>query len=93
MNEYIQDVTRRRLALQSLANAQRAQIRASIAVWEKPARTARAVNSFVRNPLVLAGFGLVMAKMPWRRLMKVSRFAYKGWRIMKMVQLFRRFAL
>ena len=91
MTEYIQEVTARRRALQSVAAGQRSQLGAAIAVWQKPARTVSAINNFVRNPLVLAGFGLIMAKMPWKRLFKVSRFAYKGWKIVKILQLVRRF--
>jgi hypothetical protein len=93
MNEVLRDITERKAQLVNLAASQRTNLGAIGRVWEQPFRVASQVNSFMRNPLVLAGLGLVMAKMPWRRLFKVSRFAYKGWKIMKIVQMFRRFTV
>lgn len=93
MSENLRLITERKARLVGDAASQRVNLAAICQAWGRPVRVASQVNAFVRNPLVLAGLGLIMAKMPWRRLLKVSRFAYKGWKVMKIVQMFRRFAL
>ncbi len=60
--------------------------------YQYQARTvmARKVTSFFKNPIVLAGLGLFALKMPWRRAYKMGGWA---WRIWRLVQTVRRFAL
>jgi hypothetical protein len=60
--------------------------------YQYQARTyfARKVASFFKNPLVLAGLGLFALKMPWRRAYKLGGW---GWRIWRLLQTVRRFAL
>jgi hypothetical protein len=91
MTSYIREVEERKTRLRGVAAVQRVQLKQITTAWRRPAQVVSSVNSFVRNPFVLAGFGLLMAKMPWKRAIKVSRFAYKGWKILKVLQLFRRF--
>ena len=60
--------------------------------YEYQARTllARKVTNFFKNPLVLAGLGLLALKMPWRRAYKMGGWAWRAWRLLRMI---RRFAI
>lgn len=60
--------------------------------YQYQARTivARKVTSFLKNPIVLAGLGLFALKMPWRRAYKLGGWAWRIWRLLQTV---RRFAL
>jgi len=60
--------------------------------YEYQARTlmARKVSNFFKNPLVLAGLGLLALKMPWRRTYKLGGWAWRAWRLLRTI---RRFAL
>jgi len=60
--------------------------------YQYQARTlmARKITSFFKNPIVLAGLGLFALKMPWRRACKMGGWAWRIWRLLQTV---RRFAL
>jgi hypothetical protein len=55
--------------------------------WQARTTVARQVTGILKNPFVLAGIGLLLLKMPWRRAYKMSGW---GWRVWKLVRLFRR---
>ena len=55
--------------------------------WQARTTVARQVTGILKNPFVLAGIGLLLLKMPWRRAYKMSGW---GWKVWKLVRLFRR---
>jgi hypothetical protein len=55
--------------------------------WQARTVLARKVTGILRNPFVLAGLGLLALKMPWRKTYKMSGWA---WRVWKLVRVFRR---
>ena len=55
--------------------------------WQARTALARQVTSILKNPLVLAALGLLAFKMPWRRAYKMSGWAWRTW---KFVRIFRR---
>ena len=54
--------------------------------WQARTQVARQVTGILKNPLVLAGMGLVLLKMPWRRTFRFGGWALKGWRLLRMVR-------
>jgi hypothetical protein len=58
--------------------------------WQARTSLARQVTDILKNPLVLAGLGLFLLKMPWRRAYKMSGW---GWRMWKLVRTIRRLVL
>jgi hypothetical protein len=58
--------------------------------YEYQARTlmARKVTSFFKNPLVLAGLGLLALKMPWRRAYKLGGWGWRAWRLLRTIRRF-----
>jgi len=58
--------------------------------YEYQARTVltRQITKLLRNPLVLAGIGLVALKMPWSRVYRLGGWAWRGWRLLRFVRRF-----
>ena len=48
--------------------------------WQARTAMARQVGSILRNPFVLAGIGLLLLKMPWRKTYKMSGWAWRVWK-------------
>jgi len=55
--------------------------------WQARTQVTRQITGFFRNPLVLAGLGLLALKMPWRRAYRWSGWLWRGW---KTLRIFRR---
>jgi hypothetical protein len=91
MTDRFEQLAARKAALLALTEAQRLELAVLYTSFERPARVVTQVNSFLRNPFVLAGLGLCAAKLPWRRLFKVSGWAWKGWKWVKLFKTVRRF--
>jgi hypothetical protein len=91
MTDRFDQLAKRKAALLDLTDAQRLELAVLYTSFERPARTVTRVGNFVRNPFVLAGMGLFAAKLPWRRVFKVSGWAWKGWKWFKLFKTVRRF--
>jgi hypothetical protein len=92
MNVILEQITERKRTLLDQAEAQRLELAVLYTSLERPARVATQVNTFFRNPFVLAGAGICALKMPWRRLFRVSGWAWKGWKWFRVIKTLRRFA-
>ena len=47
---------------------------------------ARQVAGILKNPVVIAGMGLVMLKLPWRRAFRMSGLAWRTWRFLMLLR-------
>lgn len=91
MSDTFAQINRRKHLLLDRTEAQRIELATFYATIERPARMAGQVNTFLRNPFVIAGMGVCALKFPWRRLFKVSGWAWKGWKWFRLLKTFRRF--
>jgi hypothetical protein len=83
----IEEITARKQELVRRSDDERNEITRVYYQWQARTAVARHVGSILRNPLVLAGIGLLLLKMPWRKTYKMGGWA---WRLWKMVRVFRR---
>lgn len=54
--------------------------------WQARSLVARRTLGIFRNPLVLAGLGLLVLKLPWRRAYRLGGWGWKAWRLLRLVQ-------
>lgn len=90
----IESLVQRRLELVARAQAQRAELARSYRQIEAPVRLAQAglgfANSLRRSPLFVAGAAALLLRTPWRRMARVPRLLWRGWRILQFVRGFAR---
>lgn len=85
MNVFDQLAARKR-QLRARSDAQRMNIALVYYQWQARSNVARRTFGIFRHPLVLAGLGLFALKMPWRKAFRMSGWAFKGWRLLRLVQ-------
>jgi hypothetical protein len=83
----LEEIAERKRALIEKGDVQRTDLMRVYYGWQARTMAARQVANTLKNPFVLAGIGLVLLKMPWRRAYSMSGWAWKGWRL---IRLFRR---
>lgn len=86
----LEEITERKRQLLARADAERNALIRTCCEYRARTLVASKVSGFIKNPIVLAGLGLLALKMPWRRTLKMSGWIWRGWRLLKTVQ---RFAL
>jgi hypothetical protein len=82
----LEEIAARKQALLDQADAERHRISRVYYQWQARTSVARQVSGVLRNPLVLAGIGLVLLKMPWRRTYRFGGWAWKGWRLIRTIR-------
>ncbi|HVK58147.1 MAG TPA: hypothetical protein VM735_05140 [Candidatus Kapabacteria bacterium] len=82
----IEDITARKQALLARAETERNKIARTYYQWQARTHATRQVTRILKNPLVLAGIGLLALKMPWKRTYKFGGWAWKAWRLVRMVR-------
>jgi hypothetical protein len=85
MNQ-LEELAARKEQLISRSDAERASIALTAYQWQARRQVARQVTGILKNPFVLAGLGLLLLKMPWRRTFRLSNWAWRGWRVLRTVQ-------
>lgn len=88
MMNSLEEIAARKQQLLERSNEQRNEIARTYYQWQARTHVARQVTGFFKNPLVLAGLGLLALKMPWRRAYKMGGVAWKGWKFLRMVRRF-----
>lgn len=83
----LEEIAARKDALIRRSDDERNEITRVYYQWQARTTVARQVTGFLKNPLVLAGLGLLALKMPWRRAYKMGGWA---WRMWKFTRIFRR---
>jgi len=83
----IEEITARKQELARRSDDERNEIKRVYYQWQARTTVARQATSFLKNPLVLTGLGLLLLKLPWRRTYKMGGWA---WRLWKFVRVFRR---
>ncbi len=83
----LEEIAARKQALLRRSDDERNEIQRVFYQWQARTSVARQVTGLLKNPLVLAGLGLLALKMPWRRAYKMSGWAWRTW---KFVRIFRR---
>ena len=58
--------------------------------YQYQARTimARKITALLKNPAVLVALGLIVLKMPWRRVARLGGWTWRGWRLFRMIRHF-----
>ena len=82
----LDEITLRKQELLSRSEAERNGIARKYYQWQARTHATRQVTSFLKNPLVLAGIGLLLLRMPWRRTYKFGGWAWKGWRLVRTIR-------
>ena len=81
-----EEVAARKQELLSKSDAERNLIARVYYQWQARTTVARQVTGILKNPLVLAGIGLLLLKMPWRRTYRLGGWAFKGWRLIRVIR-------
>ena len=82
----LEEITARKQALISRSDAERNNIALVYYQWQARTSVARQVTGILKNPLVLAGIGLVLLKMPWRRSYKFGGWAWRAWKLVRTIR-------
>lgn len=82
----IEQIGERKRALIASSDAQRNDLTRIYYGWQARTQVARQVTGILRNPFVLAGLGLVLLKLPWRRCYKMGGLAWRGWRLLMLLR-------
>lgn len=86
MNKRLEEIAARKEALLVRSMQERNEIAHSYFRWHARTQVARQVTGFFRNPLVLAGLGMLALKLPWRRTFKWSGWVWRGWKLLQTVR-------
>lgn len=82
----LEEIAARKQELLSKSDAERNQIARVYYQWQARTTVAKQVTGILKNPLVLAGIGLLLLKMPWRRTYRFGGWAWKGWRLIRTIR-------
>jgi len=77
----IEEIAERKQALARRSDDERNKITRVYYQWQARTAVARKVTSILKNPFVLAGIGVILLKMPWRKTYKMSGWAWKVWKL------------
>ena len=84
--EWLDEITARKEQLLRKSDAERNNIALVYYRWQARTSVARQVTGILKNPLVLAGIGLVLLKLPWRRTYKFGGWAWRAWKIVRTIR-------
>ena len=84
--ERLDEITARKEQLIRKSDAERNNIALVYYQWQARTSVARQVTGLLKNPLVLAGLGLVLLKLPWRRTYKFGGWAWRAWKIVRTIR-------
>jgi hypothetical protein len=84
----IDEIAGRKQRLIADSDARRNEIARVYYQYQARTLLARQVTGFLRNPLVLAGLGLLALKMPWRRTFRFGGWVWRVWRLFRTVRRF-----
>ena len=84
--ERLDEITARKEQLLRKSDAERNNIALVYYRWQARTSVARQVTGILKNPLVLAGIGLVLLKLPWRRTYKFGGWAWRAWKIVRTIR-------
>lgn len=82
----LDEIALRKQELLSQSEADRNRIARKYYQWQARTHATRQVTRILKNPLVLAGIGLVLLKMPWRRSYKLGGWAWRAWRLVRTIR-------
>ncbi|HEX7862311.1 MAG TPA: hypothetical protein VF773_18385 [Verrucomicrobiae bacterium] len=82
----LEELAARKQALLNKSEGERTRIARTYYGWQARTHAARQVTRILRNPIVLAGIGLLALKMPWRRTYKLGGWAWKSWRLIRTIR-------
>jgi hypothetical protein len=86
----LSELGERRARLVARAEAQRFELACHYARFEGPVRLTGAVfglmNSLRRSPFAVTGLAAVLVKTPWRKLARIPKLAWRGWRVLQFVR-------
>jgi hypothetical protein len=77
------EIAARKEQLISRSSDERSSIARVYYQWQARTTVARQVTGVLKNPFVLAGLGLLLLKMPWRRTYKYGGWAWRAWRLVR----------
>lgn len=86
MTSSIHAIELRKRALTATSDAQRNDLTRIYYGWHARTSVARQVAGILKNPFVVAGIGLVMLKLPWRRAFRMSGLAWRTWRFLMLLR-------
>lgn len=82
----LDEIAGRKQELLSRCEAQRHGIARTYYQWQARTHATRQVTRILKNPLVLAGIGLLLLKLPWRRTYKMGGWAWRAWRLVRTIR-------
>jgi hypothetical protein len=82
----LEDITARKQSLLNRSDSERMEIARVYYQWQARSNVARQTLGIFRNPWVLAGLGIFVLKMPWRRTYRLGGWAFKTWRLLRWAQ-------
>ena len=90
MRPSLRELEERRARLIAQCEGQRLQLAFQYARFEGPVQWTGAVlsllNGLRRSPWAIASLAAVLVKTPWRRLARVPKLAWRGWRVLQFVR-------
>ena len=90
MNSRLEELARRRADLVARSDSQRAQLTYYYQQLEGPLKVTEATlglaNALRRAPLFVTGLAAVLLRTPWRRLARIPKLAWRGWKILRFVR-------
>ena len=85
MNSF-EELAERKRRLLERSESERTNIARVYYQWQARTQVARHTLKIFRNPLVLAGMGFLVWKLPWRRAYRLGGWGFKAWRLLRLVQ-------
>ena len=82
----LEEIAARKQDLLGQSDRERNRIARVYYQWQARTTVARQVTGILKNPLVLAGIGLFLLKMPWRRTYRFGGWAFKAWRLIRTIR-------
>lgn len=82
----LEEIATKKQELLNRSDTERNRIARVYYQWQARTTVARQVTGVFRNPLVLAGIGLLLLKLPWRKTYRLSGWAWKGWRLIRTIR-------
>jgi hypothetical protein len=86
MMNTLEEIAARKQQLLQQSQSERSEISRIYYQWQARTLVARQVTGILKNPFVLAGIGTLLLKMPWRRAFRLGGWAWKGWKLLRIVR-------
>ena len=83
-------LSQRRAQLIAQAQGQRARLSSYCRQFEGPIQLTQSVAGLIgtlsRSPLAITGLAALLLKTPWRKLARIPKLTWRGWKIMQFVR-------